>query len=134
MTQRAADYKAIDAAVNGLFANYSSDEVADMLFKGKCVYGRINNFEDVANHPQVAHRKTIVNATYSNGVSFKVPGNPIWMSDVERELDYKTADLGQDTFEVLGEVCDQETLHTMFDPIMDRVAEAQEAIYSKSRK
>lgn len=134
MTQRAADYKAIDAEVNRLFSNYTSEEVAQMLFKGKCVYGKINDFEAVANHPQVAYRKTIVNATYQNGVSFKVPGNPILMSGVERETEYGAAELGQDTFEVLGEVCDQNRLHEIFDPVMEKVHSAQEAIYEKSGK
>lgn len=134
MTQRAADYKAIDAEVNRLFSNYTSEEVAQMLFKGKCVYGKINDFEAVANHPQVAYRKTIVNATYQNGVSFRVPGNPILMSGVERETEYGAAELGQDTFEVLGEVCDQNRLHEIFDPVMEKVHSAQEAIYEKSRK
>lgn len=134
MTQRAADYKAIDAEVNRLFSNYTSEEVAQMLLKGKCVYGKINDFEAVANHPQVAYRKTIVNATYQNGVSFKVPGNPILMSGVERETEYGAAELGQDTFEVLGEVCDQNRLHEIFDPVMEKVHSAQEAIYEKSGK
>lgn len=133
MTQRAADYKAIDAEVNRVFGQYDSEEVADMLFKGKCVYGRINDFEAVANHPQVQYRKTIVNASYANGVTFKVPGNPIHMSDLEREENYTAAELGENTFEVLGEVADQETLHTIFDPVMKKVAEAQNAIYSKSK-
>ena len=128
MTQRAADYKALNEEVNRVFAEYTSDEVADMLFKGKCVYGRINDFQAVANHPQVEYRKTIVNASYANGVSFKVPGNPIQMSGMERETEYKTASLGENTFEVLGEVCDQETLHQLFDPVMENVASAQEAV------
>ncbi len=133
MTQRAADYKAIDAEVNRVFAQFTSEEVADMLFKGKCVYGKINDFEAVANHPQVAYRKTIVNASYANGVTFRVPGNPILMSDLERETEYTAAELGEDTFEVLGEVADQETLHQMFDPVMEKVAQAQKAIYDKSK-
>lgn len=134
MTQRAADYKAIDAEVNRVFGQYTSEEVADMLFKGKCVYGKINDFEAVAHHPQVEYRKTIVNCTYPNGVSFRVPGNPILMSDMERETEYTAAALGADTFEVLGEVADQQTLHEIFDPVMKQVADAQEAIYAKSRK
>ncbi len=134
MTQRAADYKAIDAEVNRVFAQYTSEEVADMLFKGKCVYGKINDFEAVAHHPQVEYRKTIVNCTYPNGVSFRVPGNPILMSDMERETEYTAAALGADTFDVLGEVADQQTLHEIFDPVMKQVADAQEAIYAKSRK
>lgn len=133
MTQRAADYKAIDAEVNRVFSQYDSEEVADMLFKGKCVYGKINDFEAVANHPQVQYRKTIVNANYANGVTFRVPGNPILMSDLEREMDYTAAELGENTFEVLGEVADQETLHQLFDPVLEKVSEAQKAIYSKSK-
>lgn len=133
MTQRAADYKAIDAEVNRVFSQYDSEEVADMLFKGKCVYGKINDFEAVANHPQVQYRKTIVNANYANGVTFRVPGNPILMSDLERETDYTAAALGENTFEVLGEVADQETLHQLFDPVLEKVSEAQKAVYSKSK-
>lgn len=133
MTQRAADYKAIDAEVNRVFSQYDSEEVADMLFKGKCVYGKINDFEAVANHPQVQYRKTIVNANYANGVTFRVPGNPILMSNLERETDYTAAALGENTFEVLGEVADQETLHQLFDPVLEKVSEAQKAVYSKSK-
>lgn len=133
MTQRAADYKAIDAEVNRVFGQYDSEEVADMLLKGKCVYGRINDFEAVANHPQVQHRKTIVNANYANGVTFRVPGNPILMSGLERETDYTAAGLGENTFEVLGEVADQNTLHEIFDPVLEQVAQAQQAIYAKSK-
>jgi len=133
MTQRAADYKAIDAEVNRVFAGFDSDEVADMLFRGKCVYGRINDFAAVASHPQVQYRKTIVNATYANGVTFRVPGNPIQMSGMDRETEYSAAELGADTFEVLEEVAGQEDLHRMFDPVMEKVAEAQKAIYSKSK-
>lgn len=133
MTQRAADYKAIDAEVSRVFSGYDSEEVADLLFKGKCVYGKINDFKAVANHPQVQHRNTIVNATYANGVTFRVPGNPILMSDLERETDYTASELGENTFEVLGEVADQETLHQLFDPVLEKVAQAQRAIYSKSK-
>lgn len=133
MTQRAADYKSIDAEVSRVFSKYDSETVADILFKGKCVYGKINNFEAVANHPQVQHRNTIVNATYANGVTFRVPGNPILMSDLERETNYTASELGENTFEVLGEVADQETLHQLFDPVLEKVAQAQQAIYSKSK-
>lgn len=133
MTQRAADYKAIDAEVNRVFAAMDSDEVADILFKGKCVYGRINNFEDVANHPQVAHRKTIVNAVYPNGTAFQVPGNPIHMSDMERETEYTAAELGEHTFEVLREVADDAQLHELFDPVFEKINAATSAIYAKSK-
>ena len=56
------------------------------------------------------------------------------MSDMERETEYTAAALGADTFDVLGEVADQQTLHEIFDPVMKQVADAQEAIYAKSRK
>lgn len=133
MTQRAKDYKAIDAEVLRVFSDYTSDEVAEILQKNNCVYGKINDFEAVANHPQVAHRKTIVNAVFQNGTTFKVPGNPIHMSDVERQTEYSAATLGQHTFEVLKEVADEKTLHDLFDPVFEKVTAATSAIYSKSK-
>jgi crotonobetainyl-CoA:carnitine CoA-transferase CaiB-like acyl-CoA transferase len=133
MTQRAKDYKAIDAEVLRVFSDYTSDEVAEILQKNNCVYGKINDFEAVANHPQVAHRKTIVNAVFQNGTTFKVPGNPIHMSDVERQTEYSAATLGQHTFEVLKEVADEKTLHDLFDPVFEKVTAATNAIYSKSK-
>ena len=54
------------------------------------------------------------------------------MSGMERETEYGTALLGQDTFEVLGEVADQETLHKIFDPVMEQVKKAAGDMYSKS--
>lgn len=133
MTQRAKDYKAIDAEVLRVFSDYTSDEVADILQKHNCVYGKINDFEAVANHPQVAHRQTIVNTTFANGTTFRVPGNPIHMSDMERQLDYPAATLGQDTFDVLKEVADEKTLHEIFDPVFEKVESATSAIYLKSK-
>lgn len=132
MTQRAADYKAIDAEVTRVFSQYTSDEVADILFKHKCVYGKINDFEAVANHPQVAFRKTLVNATFENGTSYKVPGNPILMSDMERETEYTAAKLGEHTFEVLKEVEDEAVLHELFDSVFEKIEESTSAIYAKS--
>lgn len=133
MTQRAKDYKAIDAEVLRVFSDYTSDEVADILQKHKCVYGKINDFEAVANHPQVTHRQTIVNAVFPNGTSFRVPGNPIHMSDMERQTEYTAAPLGEHTFEVLKEVADEATLHELFDPVFEKVEAATSAIYSKSK-
>lgn len=133
MTQRAKKYKEIDAEVNRVFAEYTSDELAEKLLAHKCVYGKINDFEAVANHPQVEYRKTLVNTTFPNGVSFKVPGNPLQMSGVERETEYEAVPLGYNTFEVLREVADEETLHTIFDPVMAQVKEATEAKYTQSK-
>jgi len=133
MTQRAKDYKAIDAEVLRVFSDYTSDEVAEILQKNNCVYGKINDFKAVANHPQVAYRKTIVNAAFQNGTTFQVPGNPIHMSDVERQTEYSAASLGQHTFEVLKEVADEKTLHELFDPVFEKVTAATDAIYSKSK-
>lgn len=133
MTQRAKDYKAIDAEVLRIFADYTSEEVADILQKNNCVYGKINNFEDVANHPQVAYRKTIVDAVFANGTSFKVPGNPILMSDMDRQTEYTAAKLGEHTFEVLSEVADESTLHELFDPVFEKVEATTSAIYAKSK-
>lgn len=134
MVQRAKDYKAIDAEVNRVFAEYTSDELAEMLLAKNCVYGKINDFEAVKNHPQIAYRKALVDTEFENGVKFTVPGNPILMSGVERGEVYKAAALGEHTFEILSEVESEEKLHELFDPVFEKIEAAQDAIYSKSKK
>lgn len=134
MTGRAAHADEIDAEVTRVFSQYTSDELADLLQSRKCVYGRINDFSDVEKHPQVAFRKTIVNANYANGVSFRVPDNPILMSGMDRQTEYDVAQLGANTFDVLSEVADRETVHRLFDAVLEQSREATHAIYAKSSK
>lgn len=132
MTLRAKNYRLIDEEVNRVFAGYDSNELAELLQSKHCVYGKINDFDAVEHHPQVAYRKSIVNAVYPNGTSFRVPGNPMLMSGVERETEYRTATLGCDTFEILKEVEDEAKLHEIFDPVLEKVKAATEAVYQKS--
>lgn len=132
MSLRTQNYRKVEAEVVRVFSRMDSAEVCARLEKHHCAYGVINDFEGVKNHPQVTHRKMIVRANYSNGVTFQTPGNPIHMSGMEREEDYKTALLGEDTFDVLSEVADLDTLHNLFDPIMAQVAAAGKEMYQKS--
>lgn len=118
MISRAENYRKVEAEVNRVFSEQTSVEIAAKLQAHGCVYGFINDYKAVANHPQVKHRKTIVNAVYPDGTSFKVPGNPLHMSGVERQMDYSTALLGQDTIKVLSEVEDIQTVHEIMDPVL----------------
>jgi len=131
MTQRADRREEVDAMVAEVFTHYTADEMAEKLQAVKMVYGKVNNFEAVANHPQVQHRKTMVRATYTNGVSFMVPGNPIIMSGVERQTEYEAVPLGYNTVEVLKEVSDEATIHQLFDPVLKDIEETVKARYTK---
>lgn len=132
MSLRAEHYEEVEAEVNRVFADMDSTEVANRLQSRKLVYGSINNFEAVVNHPQVEYRKTFVQATYPDGTSFKVPGNPMLMSGVERQMDFETVPLGYHTFEVLSEVADEDTLHRIMDPVMEQVEEKKKAAFHKN--
>lgn len=132
MSMRGQHYLEVEAEVRKVVAQYDSQELMDLLQSKQCVYGMINNFEDVKNHPQIAHRKTFVDAVYPNGVKFTVPGNPISMSGMERQTTYETATLGEHTFEVLSEVADEAELHEIFDPVMAKAREAEKELFAKS--
>lgn len=132
MALRAKNFRKVEAEVSRVFAEHNSDELAELLQSRQCVYGKINDLEAIKNHPQVAYRKMIVNTTYPNGVSFQVPGNPMQMSGMDRETEYESVPLGFNTFEILGEVADEATLHEIFDPVMENVKKATEDMYSKS--
>lgn len=130
MGKRAARREEVDAMTAEVFKNFTADELCERFQEVKMVYGRVNNYEQVANHPQVAHRQTLVDAVYPNGVKFKVPGNPILMSGMERQLEYETVPLGYNTMEIIGEVADEET-KAHFEEMMKGVDEAVKARYAK---
>lgn len=131
MSKRVAKRAEIDAEVNRVFAQYNRDDLAELLQSRQCVYGKINDFSDVATHPQVEYRKTIVNANYPNGVSFRVPGNPIHMSDVEREIDYDAVPLGFNTLEVASTVLGEAGAKELFEPVLENIRQVTEAQYNK---
>lgn len=131
MSLRATNYRKVEAEVSRVFAERDSTELADLLQSKQCVYGKINDYAAIASHPQVLHRKTFVNAVYPDGTSFRVPGNPLAVSGMERQMDYPTAPLGADTIAILSEVADEKTVHELMDPILDQAAERIGAMYQK---
>lgn len=131
MALRATNYQEVEAEVNRVFAGLDSKDVAERLQSRKLVYGSINNYEAVVNHPQVEYRKTFVQATYPDGTSFKVPGNPMLMSGVERQMDFETVPMGYNTFDVLSEVADEAIVHQIMDPVMEQVEAKKKAAYKK---
>lgn len=132
MKKRADNYKEIEAEVNRVFATLTSDEVCEKLQSVQSIYGRINNYEKIMEHPQVAFRHTFVNATYENGISYSVPGNPLLISGMDRQTDYHAAKIGENTFEVLGEVCDEKKLHEIMDPVQKMAEDKAASLYAKS--
>ena len=131
MSLRAEHYLEMEAEVNRVFAELDSAEVVERMQSRKLVYGRINNYEAVVNHPQVEFRKSFVHAVYPDGTSFQVPGNPILMSGMEKENEYATMPLGSNTVEVLSEIADEETVHRIMDPVLEQVAEKTKAMYHR---
>lgn len=131
MSLRAEHYLEVEAEVNRVFSALDSDTVTEKMQSRKLVYGKINNYEAVVHHPQVEHRHTFVTAAYENGPKFKVPGNPIIMSGVEKEAEYPTSRLGADTIDVLSQVADPELVHRLMDPVLEKVAEKTKAAYQK---
>lgn len=132
MFLRGKNYEKVESEVKRVFMEYDSQELAEKLQAEKCVYGRINNFEGLKNHPQVAARKMIVDAVYEDGTRFQVPGDPIHMSGVERDTEYATAGLGEHTFAILKEVESEEMLHELFDPLMAKIKESVDVMLKKS--
>lgn len=131
MSLRGDNYKEIEDEVNRVFSQMDSKDVTEKLQSRQLVYGSINNYEAVVNHPQVEYRGSFVNATYPDGTSFKVPGNAMLMSDVKRQTDYRTVPLGYDTMQVFSEVADEETLHRIFDPVLEEVREKKKSMFKK---
>ncbi len=129
MKNRADHFREIEAEVTRVFSMYDSDEVVRRLEEKKSIFGRINNYEAVKNHPQVKFRKSFVDAAYDNGVRFTVPGNPLRMSGMEMEEAYRTTTMGQNTIEIMSQVAGEAEAHRIFDPVLEQVAKAYENVH-----
>ncbi len=98
---------------------YTASPFTDFL----CGDGKINNVEDIVKHPQVAARNMLVDVIYKDGTTFKVPGAPIKMSDLEEPENYYCPTVGGDTFEVLSRYIDEDRIHEVYDDVLLKIAE-----------
>ena len=78
----------LDRELRQEFEQYSREELAQKFVTSHCVYGSINDFQAVEEHPQLAYRGMILRAVYEDGTSYRVPGSPIRMSGMERQMEY----------------------------------------------
>lgn len=129
---RVENQEKLQKEIAKVFALYDSRELEKRFLDLRCVFGRVNDFQKVVSHSQVAHRHTLVDATFPNGVTFRVPGNPIHINGMKREEQYPAAFLGYHTFEVLREVAEENELHRIFDPVLEEVRIEEKAVYDKS--
>lgn len=128
MANRAANADALEPLVEAVFREMDADTLCDEMQKRRLVYGRINNIADVVKHPQIEARNMLVDAVYPDGTSFKVPGCPIKMSDLEEKDSYETVPIGYNTFEILSQYVGEDTLHEIYDDVL---TQCETAAYSK---
>lgn len=131
MRKRAENYLQVEEAVQAAVEQYTCNELEVLLQHYGCAYGRINNYEQVVNHPQVKHRGTIVKATYPDGTSFRVPGNPLHISEMENKRNYEVYPLGTHTMDVLSEVEKEEQLRPLMEPVLKAVRKKTEELYQQ---
>lgn len=86
--RRVANLQELDRELRLEFEKYDREELSEKLQSKHCVYGNINDLEEVVKHPQMAERKMIFQASYPDGDSYMVPGNPIQMSGMKRQTKY----------------------------------------------
>jgi len=111
--------------------NWTMDELSEAMLAKRLPYGEINNFEQVVNHPQTKHRNMIVDVEYTNGAKFKVPGNPLKMTDSEDPAVYPAYPLGYHTFEIFAPYATQEELHEIYDQPMKDCEAYFDRIYGR---
>ncbi len=99
----------------------SSEEFVKVMEAQGLAYGRINNTGEVATHPQMEYRHMWVDAVYPDGDKVKVTASPIKLNDDDEENGVKhMALVGEDTYEVLKDYCDEKTLHEIYGEFLDK--------------
>lgn len=129
---RLADAGNLDQEISREFAARSSEELELRLAQYQCIFGKVNDFPAVKDHPQTAYRHTFVDTKFPNGVVFRVPGNPVRISGMKHQTEYPAAPLGYHTYEVLSEAADPEEIRRLFSSVLDEVRKAEKSIYENS--
>lgn len=79
VSARVKNYHLIAKEVTAAFMEHTSDELMELLQTKSCIYGRINNFEEVVQHPQVSARHMFMEIETPDGTKMTVPSNPLIM-------------------------------------------------------
>lgn len=98
----AKDY--IDAKLNEVLSEHSSDYWISQLESKRIPCAPVNKLSDTLNDEQVLHRNMVIDLKHPNGKSTKGPGNPIKFSRTNEESFSPAPELGQDTHYVLKDL------------------------------
>ena len=83
------------------FATKASDQWVNELDEGEVPSSKVNNLAEALSHPQVLHRNMVVEIDHSISGRYKSAGNPIKMSQTEKEVFGPAPLLGQHNQEIL---------------------------------
>ncbi len=101
VSHRLENYKILGEDVARAFSGHTKAELMELLQKRSCIYGCINDFSQVVDHPQTAARKMFMEAEGPGGERIKAPANPI-LIDGKRMQSARSARPGEDTAGILG--------------------------------
>ena len=133
MNGRMVHREELDKIIIDLLMQYDSKEFSEMMLAHRLPFGPIYNIKQIAESDVMAARDMVVTAKYPTGQTYRVTGNPIKMSDMERQTEFEAYPLGYHTMEVLKDYVDEQTLHEIFDPVLDECQKACDAKYEKSK-
>ena len=91
------------AALEAAFKTKNADAWVDLLRRAEVPVGVVNPLDRSLTDPQVLHRGMVLDIPGPDGLSVKVAGNPLKMSDNPLEEHRFPPRLGQDTRDVLTE-------------------------------
>lgn len=94
----------IKRQIESFTRRYSTDELIEILLDADIWASKVNDYEDLANHPQVNHNEILVELDHPLGGSFITTGIPVSMSRTPCQITLRPPRLGEHTREVLHEL------------------------------
>lgn len=104
--------------------DWTADDLCDVLEEKRLVYSRINNIPQMLQMDQIKAREMIADIRYSGrDALYHSCATPVHMSTLDRIMDYKVAQVGEDTFDVFSKYLDDAAMHEIFDPYFEQLPE-----------
>ncbi|MCD8082236.1 MAG: CoA transferase [Clostridiales bacterium] len=95
---------------------WEASDLCAMMEERRLVYSMINTIPQALELDQVKERKVLATVSWpEDDKEYYVGATPVHMSGMERPMHYNMSKVGQDTFDILSEYADMDTLHKIYD-------------------
>ena len=112
----------LEPMICDLTKDWAADDLCQMMEERRLVYSKINTIPQALDLEQAKLRQVLAKVVWpKRNYETYVGATPIHMTGMERPMEYKMSEVGEDTFDILSRYASMEELHAMYDSYFEEL-------------